>query len=117
MQTEQVRKACVDQIISVLTDAFAVELSPASCQSLMNITINLLRIWKKTQLQRAIFHFEMSVPDKFEEMNMVDAYGLEEPDFQGQKVSLVLFPCLLKQGDERGENVSQMPSPDHIRLC
>ena len=100
---KHIKVTLADMVGSPLSDACVKHL-----QSIVGQAINLSHLFR---VQRAQFSVNIPSTDStkgllFDNSVMEDANGMDEEELEGSHVFCVIFPAVIKNGDESGNNVS-----------
>lgn len=98
----------ISRILGKLTASAATDARDKGLQSIIDQAIDLSRAFR---VQRAQFEVDMPSmteegPLQFDVATMEDITGENDEELIGRRVECVVFPCVIKLGDESGDNVS-----------
>lgn len=104
--TNAKRQEYAVDIIKTTKEIFQVDFNETQYRALLKILLKAMQLWKTTRMQRAHYEFILPEDNQFDSDSMVNQYGQDEPELQGCRIAIPMFPMLMKYGDEHGENVS-----------
>lgn len=108
----------INMVLDELTSGQTTEARDRCLRSMIDQAVDLARLFR---IQQAQFKVHMPSLDDdhpllFDPETMEDISGEDEQALRGHKIDCIMFPCVMKFGDETGDNVRTMHISSGLRL-